>query len=72
MNIEFLKAGLNVWLVFYTGIYFSKLIYLIVQLAEKEIKTRLQFLYWVLPFGGLLYIIISFIRLGKKEGEYFK
>lgn len=67
MNIEFLKVGLNVWLVFYTGIYIAKLIYLIMQLAEKEIKTRLQFLYWALPLGGLLYIVVSFIRLGRKE-----
>lgn len=67
MDIAFLKAGLHVWLVFYTGIYFGKLIYLIVQLAEKEIETRLQFLYWALPFGGLLYIIVSFFKLGKGE-----
>lgn len=66
MDIEFLKEGLNIWLVFYTGIYFSKLIYLIMQLAEKEIKTRLQFLYWALPLGGLVYLVVSFIRLGRK------
>lgn len=66
MNIEFLKVGLNVWLVFYIVIYIGKLICLIMQLAEKEIKTRLQFLYWALPLGGLLYLVISFIRLGKK------
>lgn len=66
MDIEFLKVGLNVWLVFYTGIYFSKLIYLIMQLADKEIKTKLQFLYWALPLGGLVYLVVSFIRLGKK------
>ena len=45
MDIEFLKVGLNVWLVFYIGIYIAKLIYLIVRLSEKEIETRLQFLY---------------------------
>ena len=67
MDIEFLKAGLNVWLVFYIGVYIGKLIFLILLLSEKEIKTRLQLLYWVLPFGGLLYIVVSFIRLGRKE-----
>lgn len=67
MDITFLKAGLDVWLGFYTVVYFAKLIYLIVQLAEKEIETRLQFLYWALPFGGLLYIVVSFIKLGRKE-----
>lgn len=66
MNMEFLKIGLNVWLVFYIGIYIAKLIYLIMQLSEKEIETRLQFLYWALPLGGLLYLVISFIRLGRK------
>ena len=69
MNIEFLKIGLHVWLVFYIGIYIGKLIYLIMQLAEKEIKTRLQFLYWALPLGGLVYLVVSFIRLGKKENK---
>lgn len=34
--------------------------------AEKEISSRLEILYWVLPFGGLLYIVVSFIRLGRK------
>lgn len=67
MDIEFLKAGLNVWLVFYIGVYIGKLIFLILLLSEKEIKTRLQLLYWILPFGGLLYIVVSFIRLGRKE-----
>lgn len=67
MDIEFLKAGLNVWLVFYIGVYIGKLIFLILLLSDKEIKTRLQLLYWVLPFGGLLYIVVSFIRLGRKE-----
>ena len=67
MDIEFLKAGLNVWLVFYIGVYIGKLIFLILLLSEKEIKTRLQLLYWVLPFCGLLYIVVSFIRLGRKE-----
>lgn len=67
MDITFLKAGLDVWLGFYAGVYFAKLIFLIVQLAEKEIKTRLQFLYWALPLGGLLYIIVSFFKLGKEE-----
>lgn len=66
MNIEFLKVGLNVWLVFYIGIYIAKLIFLIMQLAEKEIKTRLQFLYWALPLGGLVYLVVSFIKLGRK------
>ena len=67
MDIEFLKVGLQAWLFFYIGIYIAKLIFLIVQLSEKEIETRLQFLYWALPLGGLLYLIISFIKLGKKE-----
>lgn len=67
MDMEFLKVGLNVWLVFYIGIYIAKLIYLIMQLAEKEIETRLQFLYWALPLGGLVYLVVSFIRLGRKE-----
>lgn len=66
MDIEFLKVFLNVLLVFYIGIYISKLIYLIMQLAEKEIKTRLQFLYWALPLGGLIYLVVSFIRLGRE------
>ena len=67
MDIEFLKVGFQAWLFFYIGIYIAKLIFLIVQLSEKEIETRLQFLYWALPLGGLLYLIISFIKLGKKE-----
>lgn len=52
---------------FYIGVYIGKVIFLIMLLADKEIKTRLQLLYWVLPFGGLLYIVVSFIRLGRKE-----
>lgn len=51
---------------FYIGVYIGKLIFLILLLSEKEINSRLGILYWVLPFGGILYIIVSFIRLGRK------
>ena len=63
MDMEFLKVGLQVWLFFYIGVYIAKLIFLIVQLDEKEIETRLQFLYWALPLGGLVYLVVSSILL---------
>lgn len=51
---------------FYIGVYIGKVIFLIMLLVAKEISSRLEILYWILPFGGLLYIVVSFIRLGRK------